>query len=212
MATSNKSPTSYETDPAHTPAIESLGSRRHGREAPEHRRTHIVLFGLMGSGKSTVGRLVANELGRPFVDSDSIVELRSGQVPHVLAEREGLDELHRIELLCARHVLATSSSVVFAAAASVIEELESNDLKAAFSIWLDTSPAELARRVAGDGPRPALGSTPEQALADQHRRRAPRARELVHVVVDTDDRTPTEVAAVICDHWRSFAAPSNTTR
>lgn len=187
------------------PPIETLGFPRRGT-THAHRHIHIVLLGLMGAGKSTVGRIVARELGRPFVDSDSIVELHGGKLPHEIAARSCLEELHRLEADAARHVLATSHAVVFAAAASLVETITTEELESAWSAWLDSPPDVLARRIEGDGPRPALESSPERVLAEQYEARIPHARQLVDCVIDTRDLSPTEVAEQVCERWRRFAA------
>lgn len=210
MAARDDSPTSATSDDG-VPPDETTGDPRANGQPDDRWHVHIVILGLMGSGKSTVGRIVANELGRPFVDSDSIVELRSGHLPYELADRDGLDELHDVEASAARHVLATSRAVVFAAAASVTEMLTAEELSRTWSAWLDASPAVLARRMAGDRPRPALDPSPEEALAEQYRERAQRGRELAQLVVDTDVLTATEVAEEICAGWRRSPLRSETT-
>ena len=175
-------------------------------EPDADRHVHIVLFGLMGAGKSTVGHLVANELGRPFVDSDSIVELRSGSRPPDLVERTSVDELHRVELVVLRQVLEQHDSVVFASAASVLDTIGPDDLGSAWSVWLDTSPTVLAERIRADRhERPLVGDQPERVLTAHYEARAPRGRELAAMSVATDDRTSAEVAAVVCDAWRERA-------
>jgi shikimate kinase len=163
---------------------------------------HLVLLGLMGAGKSTVGHLVANELGRPFVDSDSIVELRTGHAPPELVERRGVDHLHGVELDVLHHVLAQRDAVVFAAAASIVDVIDHEDLGAAWCVWLETSPSSLVERILDDRrERPLLDDGPEFTLVEQHRRRAPLGRNLAAVSIITDGRTPTEVAQLVCSAW-----------
>lgn len=168
------------------------------------RDVHVVLFGLMGSGKTTVGHLVANELGRPFVDSDSIVELRTGHRPPVVVEEGSLDELHAVELDVFRRVLAHHDPVVFAAAASIVDRIDIADLGGSWSVWLETSPETLAERVLGDRhERPLIGEHPEQVLAAQHERRAPLGEAVAAMTVATDGVEPNAVAAEICAAWRA---------
>lgn len=170
------------------------------------RHVHIVLFGLMGSGKSTVGHLVADALGRPLVDSDSVVELRSGSRPPELVERTSVEELHQVELAVLRQVLGQRDSVVFASAASVLDTIGPGDLDCAWCVWLDASPKVLAERILADQhERPLVGDHPERVLATQYEQRAARGRELASMSVATEDRTPAEVAALVCDAWRERA-------
>jgi shikimate kinase len=187
------------------PNVQTLAGTDDPRSEPEQ-PVHIVLLGLMGTGKSTVGRLVATELGRPFVDSDSLVELRTGHLPPELVDRAGVDELHAVELAALRHVVAQRDPVVYAAAASVVDVVTPDDLAAAWCVWLDTAPSVLADRVSGDRhERPLLGDQPESVLAAQHERRAQRGRDLAAESVTTDGLTAAEVASLVCDTWREWS-------
>lgn len=193
------------------PNVRSLGDGASGATGADvERHVHIVLLGLMGAGKSTVGRLVANELGRPFVDSDSMVELRSGHLPPELARESGIDALHEVELEALRHVVGQRDSVVFAAAASVVDELTPDELHAtgrtSWFVWLEASPEVLAERVTSDRhERPLLGDRPEAVLADQHARRSRRGREIADATITTDGLDATGVAARVCDAWRTWS-------
>lgn len=194
--------------------VQTIGGHGPGTDrADAERHVHIVVAGLMGAGKTTVGRLVANELGRPFVDSDSIVELLSGHLPPRLAEQEGVAELHAIEGAALRRVAAQRDSVVFAAAASIVDGEVLDELPEVWCVWLDTSPEVLAARVRADRhERPLVGDDPEAVLRAQHERRTQRGRDLAATVVSTDDRTASEVAAAVCDAWRARTRISPTER
>lgn len=184
----------------------SGGSGRSRAEPDADRHVHIVLLGLMGAGKSTVGRLVANELGRPFVDSDSIVELRTGALPPGVVERSGVSELHEHERAAFRQVVDQRDSVVFAAAASIVDDVDRDDLQHAWCVWLDAPPAVLAERAVGDDhDRPLLGDQPRQVLAEHHAARSARGRELADLSIDTEGRTPDDIAAEVCSTWRAWA-------
>lgn len=194
-------------DEGSTP-VESLagsGEDLEPTDADTARHVDIVLLGLMASGKSSVGLVVANELSRPFVDSDSIVSLRTGRVPAELVESTDEHVLHEVEAAAVRQILGARDGVVFAAAASVVETLTSDDLAGAWSVWLETSPEVLAQRAADGRERPLLGTDPRAVLAEQHRRRASRGHRLADLVVETDGASVADVAATICIGWRSWA-------
>jgi shikimate kinase len=173
------------------------GPRRVVDDVPRH--VHVLLLGLMGSGKSSVGILVANELGRPFVDSDDIVPLRTGRSTVHLAECDGAERLHDAELKAAHRVLAGRDAVVFAGGAGIVERLAPGDLGRAWAVWLATEPEELATRLAGASARALLGPAPLDVSRRQHRRRTPIARQLADAIVSTDGRTPREAAAEVRD-------------
>ncbi len=82
----------------------------------------MVVVGLMGAGKSTVGRLLAARLGRPWRDSDAEIEAAAGLTVRELRDRDGVEAMHALE---ARHLLdalAAPEAGVISAAASVIDE------------------------------------------------------------------------------------------
>lgn len=191
------------------PAVNTLGGVDLSDLPPSpaaDRHVHIVLLGLMGSGKSTAGLLVANELGRPFVDSDSIVELLTGRLPPELVEQSGVKALHEAELRALHQVVRQQDSVVYAAAASVVDRIDTCDVAESWCVWLETSPALIAERIGRqDHGRPLLGDHPREVLEAQHAARAEHGRQLAAVTIETDARTPNEVAACICNAWRQWA-------
>jgi shikimate kinase len=157
----------------------------------------------MGAGKSTIGRCLANDLQRPFVDSDLLVEVHHGSSPAELELREGLARLHDAELETMRRVLVTRDSVVFAAAASVVDRVSADELQGAFAVWLDASPEILAARIAGDHDRPALGSDPRAALRRQAEARRPVARDLADLWIDVEQGDPKEISFRIAEACRA---------
>ncbi|MGD0484589.1 MAG: shikimate kinase, partial [Gemmatimonadales bacterium] len=78
------------------------------------RRQHVLLVGLSGAGKTTVGRLVAAKLGAPFMDLDEEVARRAGRAIAAVFEEEGEAAFRAIEAACARDALAGPPAVVAA--------------------------------------------------------------------------------------------------
>ncbi len=162
---------------------------------PEPR--HVVLVGLMGSGKSSVGRPLAARLGRPFVDNDAQVLAREGRMVDAIERSGGTEAVHAAE---ARALLAaldrTEPSVIAAAASTIESEPCRRKLRSvARVVWLHADPAELASRLRRPGHRPALGAQPSEVVAGQAATRDRLYRAAADVVVDTEDRRPGEIAA-----------------
>ena len=115
---------------------------------------HVLLVGMMGSGKSTVGRVVAERMRRPFRDSDTDVELRTGKsVPEIFAER-GEPAFRGEERAALGAALACPvPSVVAVAGGAVLDPETRRRLRSAgVVVWLDVAPHALAERVgAGRG-------------------------------------------------------------
>ena len=136
---------------------------------------NIILVGLMGAGKSTVGRLLARRLKRPFYDSDAEIERRCGVRVPVIFEIEGeagfrARESQVVAELCAQHgvVLATGGGAVLAAENR--RRLGADGIV----VYLHARPADLWLRVRHDRNRPLLaGADPQAKLAHLYAERDP---------------------------------------
>lgn len=160
---------------------------------------HVVIVGLMGSGKTVVGRRLAAGLGWPWHDSDRDIEAATGLTVRELRDRDGVEALHELE---ARHLLdalARPGPSVISAAASTIDV---PDCRAALRapdvavVWLRATPGTLALRFsARDRHRPAYGPSPEVFLAEQAAARNPHFEALDPIVVDVDRIRPAQAVA-----------------
>lgn len=162
---------------------------------------NLVLIGLMGTGKSTVGRLLAQALGRQFVDTDVALAAEAGMsIPEIFA-REGEDGFRRRETEAVRAAMAREGLVVATGGGAPLRPENRAQLRRGLVVWLQ-APAEvlLARALAdgGGATRPLLqGDAPLarlQALAEQ---RDPAYAEVSHLQVATSGRTPEQVVAEI---------------
>lgn len=97
---------------------------REGGEVDDVGTRHLVLVGPMGSGKTTIGRPLAERLGMDFVDSDEVLERERGLTARELGERSGVEALHALEARILLDALARRSATVIAAAASVADSAE----------------------------------------------------------------------------------------
>jgi shikimate kinase len=158
--------------------------------------THVVLVGLMGSGKTTVGRRVAEALGGPFVDSDAVVEARTGRTVREIWHADGeaaYRVLERDALLDA--LRSTTPSVIAAAGGVVLSPDNRRELVAADAtvVWLHAEPAMLVARATRGEHRPLLDDDPSAVLAHMAADRDPLYREVADAVVEVGDRTVDEV-------------------
>lgn len=159
---------------------------------------HIVLVGLMASGKTTVGRLLADALGVPFSDSDTAIERERGTTVKELADEIGVDEMHELEAAHLLTALAAPGPDVVAAAASTVDDAACRRALTRTGvtvIWLKSNPAALAGRFDLQGHRPRFGRTPVALLAEQAAERDPLFRALEPIVIETGGKDPSEVAA-----------------
>jgi shikimate kinase len=140
----------------------------------------VVLVGLMGAGKTTVGRLVASRLGLPFVDLDARIAADAGcPIPDLFAA-EGEPAFREREAAALVAVIAEAGEhgcVLATGGGAPIRDDNWQRLRAfGLTVWLDLPPA--AARAAAGGGRPLLvGVDPVERMCDLHRRRAARYAE-----------------------------------
>ena len=156
---------------------------------------HLVIVGLMGSGKTTVGAALAAALGRPHRDSDADLFASTGRTARELAVDIGVGPLHELELRHLLDALAEPDPVVISAAASTIDEPAGRAAladPAVTVVWLRIGPAAAAARQAPDDHRPL-----PEALDVQARRRDPLFGDAADLTVDAGRPVDEIVAAVL---------------
>ena len=158
----------------------------------------IVLVGLMGSGKSTVGALVAARTGRVFVDVDVVIAAETGKTVRELWEEGGEVAYRTLESEAVLRVLAGNIPSVLAAPGGVVLD---PTVRAALAdhvvVWLRTRPTTLAGRVHVGDHRPLLGDKPIETLAMMDVERSELYRQVATATLDTDGRAPDDVAAAV---------------
>ena len=162
--------------------------------------SHVVVVGLMGTGKTTVGRLVAGALGWPMSDSDASIEATEGRTAKVIRDTLGTDAIHDLEYRHLLGALAGPGPVVVCPAAAVVDDEACREALQADGVlvaWLTTRPETAAARFDDQAHRPRYGDDPLAFLADQAQRRDPWFREVADLVLETDDATPDELAAAV---------------
>jgi len=152
----------------------------------------------MGSGKTTVGRALAERLGLEFSDSDRLIEAARGRTVRELAEELGVDEMHELEKAHLLGALASAEPSVIAAAASTIEDAEARAALQAPGVrvvWLRASAPALAGRFFQHRHRPRFGRRPRRLLAEQAATRDPLFASLEPIVLETEGKSVDEVVA-----------------
>ena len=157
---------------------------------------HVVLVGLMGSGKTTVGRALAAALGLPFSDSDASIERERGSTVQELADELGVEEMHELEARHLLRALGAPEPSVIAAAASTIDDPACRAALAApgvRTIWLKAAPDVLAGRFDRQRHRPRFGRSPGDLLAEQAEERDELFRLLHPIELETGEQSPSQV-------------------
>mgnify|MGYP004461821017 FL=1 len=148
---------------------------------------NIFLVGLMGAGKTTVGRLLAKRLGMRFVDSDHEIEARTGATISWIFEIEGEESFRRREVETIRDLTGRSGVVLATGGGAVIHPENRKHLKARGTvIYLRASVNNILQRTMHDKSRPLLQTeNRKEKLEELARQRDPLYREVADIIVDT---------------------------
>ncbi len=160
----------------------------------------IILIGPPGAGKSSVGKLLAVELGRDFVDTDHLIETKSGKKISDIFLEDGEASFREFERDVVLSSLSEIDDVIALGGGSVLDPAVADELsKKSSVVYLEVSISNAAPRVGFNKERPLLlGNPRQQWLALMESRRA-IYESLAKLRVSTDNKKPKEVVAEIMD-------------
>jgi shikimate kinase len=169
---------------------------------------NIFLVGLMGAGKTTVGRALAKRLLLEFYDSDKEIESRTGVSIPTIFEIEGEDGFRAREAKMIEHLSQLSGCVVATGGGAVLRKENRDNMKLnGIVVYLDALPQALWERVRHDRNRPLLQVVdPLLKLKELHAHRDPLYREVADFVVDGSRLSATAVLQLLLrevgDRWK----------
>lgn len=156
----------------------------------------IILIGMMGSGKTTVGRIIADKSALPFIDSDDVVSSRAGRSISMIFEQGGEAEFRRLECEVLQAALAEPGAAVIATGGGAV--LDPRNVEAMHQagdvFWLTAGLEEIRRRLAGSADRPLYNTGAAPAMLAARERAYMRAGDMS---ISTDGRQPGEIASEI---------------
>ncbi len=157
---------------------------------------HIYLVGFMGVGKSTVGRALAERLGRPFADLDAEIETRCGRAPGAVIRQEGESAFRDRETEALRGLAAAEDPLVVACGGgAVLRDANIALMRASGAVvWLRASAATCRSRAEGGADRPLLGDVAE---AERLLRERAGRYALAGITVETDGLSAAETVEAI---------------
>jgi shikimate dehydrogenase len=160
---------------------------------------NIVLIGMRGSGKTTAGKILAQKLGRKLVEMDELIAKKAGLSIPEIVEKYGWARFRDIEEEVASEVAGWSNIVNAAGGGVVTREQNMQELKKnGILVWLRAGVETLLERIGEDSQRPLLaGKTPREDIEITLNERKPLYQKTADLVVDTENKTPEEVAETI---------------
>jgi shikimate kinase len=157
----------------------------------------VIVVGPPGSGKTTVGTLVAAQLGVDFRDTDADIEAEAGQViPEIFVEH-GETHFRKLERAAVVAALESHEGVLALGGGAVLDPDTRADLAAHTVVLLEVGLADAVKREGLGVSRPLLFGNVRGRLKQLMEERRPLYEAVATVIVDTDGRTPEEVAAAV---------------
>jgi shikimate kinase len=156
---------------------------------------NIVLIGFMGTGKSTIGRLLAQKLGFEFVDVDARIEQQAGKTITQIFQSEGEGYFRKLEREFAEELSAGEGQVIATGGGFVLNPQNIAVLRPkGFIVSLKASPRAIYERIRNEKHRPLLAvSDPLYRISRLLEERAERYRD-ADLLIDTDSKSPAGIA------------------
>ncbi|MEO5974360.1 MAG: shikimate kinase [Ilumatobacteraceae bacterium] len=162
----------------------------------------IVLIGLTGSGKTTVGKRLSKQLDCPFVDTDDVVSESTGLAVREIFQRNGEPAFRALETSALEGILADATPKVIAAAGgTILAEQNRRSIQNSNSdvIWLDAEPKNLLKRISIGSHRPLLDDNPVATLMEMSAERRGLYAELADLRVDANGRDINRIVKIVFD-------------
>ncbi|MFF5636215.1 shikimate kinase [Streptomyces sp. NPDC012825] len=157
----------------------------------------VVLVGPMGSGKSTVGALLAERLGAPYRDTDADIVAAEGREISDIFVEDGEEHFRALERAAVARAVAEHGGVLALGGGAVLDA-GTRELLAGLPVaYLSMEVEEAVRRVGLGAARPLLAVNPRRRWRELMEARRHLYTEVARAVVATDDRTPEEVADAV---------------
>jgi shikimate kinase/3-dehydroquinate synthase len=165
---------------------------------------HLIITGFMGTGKTTIGRLVAQRLGRPFVDTDALIEARAGRsIARIFAE-QGEAAFRQIEADLCRELSAQAGLVIATGGGMLIAPANRQLMESCGRIvCLTASPEAIIQRIAHVGNRPLLAEPDPLAAARRILAQRAPVYDSFEWQVDTTNLNAEAVADEVLRLWRA---------
>jgi shikimate kinase len=161
---------------------------------------NIVVTGFMGTGKSTVGKLLAEKLGRPFLDTDEEIVRRTGSTISEIFARGGEQEFRHLERRIARFLAAQQGYVISTGGGMLVDDGNRQVMEASgFVVCLNATPETLSIRLANDQEERPLLNSNWRALLERRQ----QAYAAISHQIDTDGKSPETIVDEIVGLWQT---------
>lgn len=168
-------------------------------------KTSIALIGFMGTGKTTVGKLLAERLGKKFIEMDALIEKKAGKsIPDIFRD-EGEIRFRELEIEVAREVDGRKNAVIACGGGVVLNKINIDRLRReSVIVSLTASPGIILKRTSGDKEERPLLAVADRArqIREMLKSRRPYYEQAADITVNTSRLKPETVVAIIIEKIR----------
>jgi len=161
---------------------------------------NIVLIGYRGTGKSTVGKILAERLGRELVSTDAEIISRARLPVPDIVQRFGWDHFRDLESEVCRDLAGKDGLIIDTGGGAILRQQNVDSLKKnGVLIWLTADVRTITERIGGDTQRPSLTGAKSytEEVEEVLRERQPKYKSAANHIIETDGRSVAEVAVAI---------------
>jgi shikimate kinase len=167
---------------------------------------NIVLIGFMGTGKSSVGRALHQNLGYQLIDTDQSIEKQTGKSIPDIFSKDGESVFRNLETQLLEQLISSETTKhIISTGGGMVCKAENRPIlrQLGFVVWLSCSPQDILERTSKNNNRPLLqGDNPRQAIEELLRERTPFYAETAHLEVNTTGLSLDEVSCGILESAR----------
>lgn len=166
---------------------------------------NIVLIGLMGSGKTTIGKLISQTMKREFVDTDLLIEQESKKTINEIFELYGEELFRRLEVKTIENISKSKCNIISTGGGSVENQVNIDNLKEnSVLFYLEASPSELYERIQFDSSRPLLkNQNPLGTIKKLLDKREPFYKQ-ADETIKTNGKQANEIVEEILEKYKNY--------
>jgi|APHig6443717817_1056837.scaffolds.fasta_scaffold10722_4 shikimate kinase len=168
----------------------------------EQQGKNIILIGFMGSGKTTVGQLLAQTLGYSFADTDQLIEAGEELTIAEIFNKNGEGYFRQLETLIMEEISETISNTVLSVGGGLPMTMNNHKYlkKTGKVVYLSVSPQTVLKRIGNDDGRPLLsGDDATEVIYELLESRVPTYKKLADITIDTDTKSVNEIVSAIVE-------------
>lgn len=167
-------------------------------------KNNLVLIGMPGAGKSTNGLLLAKALGKDFVDTDVLIQVREGETLQLIMDSSDYLQLRKIEESVLTHIDVNNTVIATGGSAVYSENGMAHLKKNGIIVYLETPLQTLEQRI-HDYETRGIAKQPEQSFDDLFIERSKLYNQYADIVIHCDQQPPEEVVHSVLDALKSKA-------